>query len=411
MCFSIGKRSSRAVPSLKGAAIASCAWAALFVTAAAARAAEPATHFVWFGTYTGQKTGSEGIYVSRFDAASGTLSAAELAAVARNPSFLALHPSLPVLYAVSEAPGPDGTPAGAITAFAIDGTTGRLTEMNHQSSGGSGPCHLSVDRNGKAVVAANYGGGSSICLGLEADGRLRPVVTGTPGGFIQHAYHRSGEAGMNPARQEKPHGHSADIAADGRFAFVCDLGLDEVLIHALDTARATIAPHGSAKVKAGAGPRHFALHPDGRHAYCVNELDLTVTAFDFDPQAGTLTVLESLSTLPAGVTDRAGFSCAEIAVHPGGKFVYASNRGHDTVAVFGIDGTTGRLDFRGAVPIEGKTPRHFAIAPDGAFLLAEGQNSNTVSVFAIDPATGMLRFTGRTIAVGSPVSAVFRPMK
>ena len=385
--------------------------AAAMVAVAPTAAADAATHFVWFGTYTNEKTGSEGIYVSRFDAASGTLSPPELAAVAKNPSFLALHPTLPVLYAVSEAPGPDGKPAGAVMAYAIDEATGRLTLLNHQSSGGSGPCHLSVDRSGNVVVAANYGGGSTICLGLRADGSLEPVVAGATGGFIQHGYDRAGEAGINPSRQEKPHGHSADIAPDGRFAFVCDLGLDKVLVYALDTDRATIHPHGSASVKAGAGPRHFALHPGGKHAYCVNELDLTVTAFDLDPQAGTLTPVQSLSTLPEGVTDRTGFSCAEIAVHPSGRFLYASNRGHDTIAAYGIDAATGKLSFQAAVPARVQTPRHFAIAPDGRYLLTEGQNSNTVAIFSVDPTSGMLEFLDRTIAVPAPVSAVFRPLQ
>jgi 6-phosphogluconolactonase len=383
---------------------------ALVSAALPAGAARAADAFVWFGTFTNKTSGSEGIYVSRFDTAKGTLSAPQLAAPAVNPGFLALHPRLPVLYAVCEAPGPDGKPAGAVAAFTIDPATGRLTKRNHQPSGGGGPCHLSVDREGRVVVAANYGGGSSICLGLEADGSLKPVAEGTPGGFVQHPYDRAGEAGINTKRQEKAHGHSADIAPDGRFAFVCDLGLDRVLVHALDTAKATIAAHAAAPVKTGAGPRHFALHPSGRFAYAVNELDLTVTAFTFDPQAGTLTEIQSLSTLPAATADRTGFSCAEIAAHPSGKFLYASNRGHDSIAVYGIDGDSGRLSFLAAVPAEVKTPRHFAISPDGRFLLTEGQQSNSVAVFSIDQATGMLGFTGDSITVPSPVSAVFRTL-
>ena len=178
----------------------------------------------------------------------------------------------------------------------------------------------------------------------------------------------------------------------------------------LDTAKATIAIHAAAPVKTGAGPRHFALHPSGRFAYAVNELDLTVTAFTFDPQAGTLTEIQSLSTLPANTADRTGFSCAEIAVHPSGKFLYASNRGHDSIAVYGIDGDSGRLSFLAAVPAEVKTPRHFAVSPDGRFLLTEGQQSNSVAVFSIDQASGMLGFTGHSITVPSPVSAVFRTL-
>jgi len=391
-------------------AITLCVWCLLAWGSATATVAAEGTHFVWFGTYTNKQTGSEGIYVSRFDAERGTLTEAELATPATNPSFLALHPRLPVLYAVAESPGPDGKPAGTVAAYAIDPANGRLALMNAQPSGGGGPCHIAVDRAGTVLVAANYGGGSTICLGIEADGRLKPVATGTPGGFVQHAYDRDGAVGINAGRQEKPHAHSADISPDGRFAFVCDLGLDQVIIYAVDTARATIAPHAVARVTNGAGPRHLALHPRGRHAFCVNELDLTTTAFSFDPHAGTLTPIQSLSTLPEGVTDRTGFSCAEIAAHPTGRFLYASTRGHDTIAVYAVDEATGRLTFRGAEPIRGKTPRHFALAPDGRFLLAEGQASNTVTVFSVDPTTGMLRFTDRSISVPSPVSAVFRPI-
>ncbi|MFM8635119.1 MAG: lactonase family protein [Planctomycetia bacterium] len=384
--------------------------AILLVAIAGTGGAAEGTHFVWFGTYTGKNTGSEGIYVSRFDAERGTLSAPELAVAANNPSFLAVHPKLPVLYAVAETSTTGDTPSGAVLAFAIDPSTGKLRPMNEQLSGGGGPCHLSVDRSGQVVVAANYGGGSSICLGLAADGSLKPVVTGTPGGFVQHVFDRAGDAGINPGRQEAPHAHSADIAPDGRFAFVCDLGLDQVIVYALDGAKATIAPHSTAHLKNGVGPRHFAMHPGGGFAYCVNEMDLSVTAFSFDPKTGSLTPLQTLSTLPEGVTDRKGFSCAEIAVHPTGRFVYASNRGHDTIAVFAVDEATGRLTFRGVEPIRGKTPRHFALSPDGRFLFAEGQASNTVAIFSVDPKTGMLGFTDRSITVPAPVSAVIRPI-
>jgi 6-phosphogluconolactonase len=265
---------------------------------------------------------------------------------------------------------------------------------------------VSVDPSGRAVLAANYGGGSSVCLGVDDDGRLRPAVSGTPGGFIQH----EGKS-VNAARQEGPHGHSIDPSPDGRFAVVCDLGIDKVLVHALDAARATIRPHGAATVAAGAGPRHFAFHPRGRHAYCINELDLTVTAFDFDPQTGSLKPMQTLSTLPPEVTDRSGFSTAEIAVHPGGRTVYASNRGHDSIASFRIDAPTGRLGFLGCEPIRGKTPRHFAIDPSGRHLLAAGQHSDTVTVFAIDPNSGRLRFTGQSIDVPSPVCVLFHPSR
>lgn len=370
---------------------------ALITLSASARAAEVP---VWFGTYTNAKTGSEGIYVSRFGTDTGTLTKPVLAGVAKNPSFLALHPTVPVLYAVSEIAGADSKPAGGILAFAIDDRTGLLTTKNEQPSGGPGPCHVSVDRTGKVVLAANYGGGSTICLGLEPDGSLRPVVSGTPGGFIQHE---------GKSVNEKPHGHSIYPAPDGRFAISCDLGIDKVLVHALDVAKATLTPHGFGATTPGAGPRHFALHPSGRFGYAVNELDLTVTGFEFDPAAGTLTEFQTLSTLPADVTDRTGFSTAEIVAHPNGKFVYASNRGHHSIAMFRADEATGKLMFLGVEPIRGKTPRNFVLDPTGKFLLAGGQESNTVTVFAIDQATGRLTFTGTSLDVPSPVCIRFRP--
>jgi 6-phosphogluconolactonase len=364
---------------------------------------------VWFGTYTNAAAGrpsSEGIYVSRFDTATGRLTPPVLAGQAKNPSFVALHPALPMLYAVSEVSDADGRPMGGVIAFAVDEKTGALTRKSQQPSGGKGPCHVSVDRGGRVVLAANYGGGSVICLGLAADGSLEPVVPGSPGGFIQHE-----GKGPNPQRQEAPHGHSINPTADGRFALACDLGVDKVLIHALDVGKATLTPHGFGRGEPGAGPRHFAFHPSGRYGYAVNELDLTVTAFSFDPQAGTLTAIQAISTLPADVTDTKGFSTAEIVAHPSGKFLYASNRGHDSIAMNAVDGATGRLTFLGAEPIRGKTPRNFVIDPAGKFLLAAGQNSHTVTVFAIDAETGKLSFTGQSLDVPSPVCIRFRPTR
>lgn len=376
------------------------------LASSAAHAVEPSPGpFVWFGTYTGGPANSEGIYVSRFESGTGKLTAPVLAAAVKNPSFLAVHPTLPVMYAVSEVADADGKPMGAVLAFAIDETTGTLAPRSLQYSGGGGPCHVSVDRTGRVALAANYGGGSVICLGLDADGSLRPVVAGSPGGFIQHE-----GTGPNPQRQQGPHGHSINPSADGRFAVACDLGSDRVFVHALDVEKATLAPHGFGRGTPGAGPRHFAFHPDGRHGYAVNELDLTVTAFAFDPQAGTLASLQTISTLPADVADTNGFSTAEIVAHPGGRFLYASNRGHDSIAMYAVDQGTGRLTFLGTEPIRGKTPRNFVIDPTGKYLLAAGQNSHTVTVFAIDQETGTLSFTGQSLDVPSPVCIRFRPI-
>lgn len=381
----------------------------LAIVAAGPLPAAAAERHVWFGTGTRGESKSEGIYVATFDTTTGALSAPRLAAQATNPSFLALHPSLPVLYAVAEVPDVEGKPGGGVAAFAIDTATGGLTPLNSRSSGGAGPCHVTIDAAGTVALAANYGGGSAICLRLAADGRLEPVTAGSPGGFLQHAYEREVGPGFNAARQEKPHAHSINPAPDGRFAIVCDLGLDKVFVHALDAARGTLAPHTAAVLAAGAGPRHFAFHPEGRVGYAVNELDLTVTALAFDAKAGTLTPLESVSTLPADVTERAGFSTAEVVVHPTGRFVYASNRGHDSIAYYAVDEATGRLQFRGVEPIRGKTPRNFVLAPGGRFLLAAGQGSDTVTVFAIDEATGGLTFTGTSITVPTPMCIRFLP--
>ena len=376
----------------------------------AAEPNDPGTR-VWFGTYTDGHATSEGIYTSRFAADTATLAPLELAAAVDNPSFLAVHPTLPVLYCVSEVATADGRPTGTLLAFSIDPATGRLTLKNQQPSGGSGPCHLSVDPSGRTVMAANYGGGSVICLGLTADGSLKPVASSSPGGFVQH----SGRS-INKQRQQSPHAHGVYATAKSRFAIACDLGLDKVLVYSLDPVEATLVPHGQSPLEPGAGPRHFALHPSERFGYCVNELDLTVTAFAFDSVAGTLTPTQTISTLPGNLDDgspeeRTGFSTSEILVHPTGKFLYASNRGHDSIAMFTIQEATGRLTFLGSEPIRGKTPRSFVLDRSGRFLLAGGQNSNTVTLFAIDHQTGRLTFTGGSFFVPVPVCICFEPSR
>jgi len=378
------------------------------------QAAEPsaaaAAGWVWFGTYTGAAPLGSGLYVARFDPTTGTLAPAALAATLKNPSFLALHPQLPVLYAVSEVTDGEGRAAGAVVAFAIDSATGLLTQLNQQSSGGAGPCHLSVDPTGRVLLVANYGGGSVLCLGIAADGSLQAAVEASgprPGGMIQHVLDQPRSPGIDPQRQATPHAHSIDASADGRFALACDLGCDRVFIHALDVDRATLQPHRSAPLTPGAGPRHFAFHPQQNFAYCINELDLTVTAFAFDPQAGALLTLDSVPTLPAEVVDRRGISTAEIAIHPSGRFLYGSNRGHNSVAIYTIDAGSGRLSLQGVEPIRVSTPRHFAIDPSGRYLLAAGQASGLVAVFAIDQETGKLAFTGHMQAVAAPVCILF----
>jgi 6-phosphogluconolactonase len=352
---------------------------------------------VYIGTYTGAK--SQGIYVSRLDAASGALSPPELAAETASPSFLAVHPRGGWLYSVGEVNTFGGKPGGSVSAFAIDRATGRLTALNQQSSGGAGPAHLIVDRSGRDVLVANYGGGSVAVLPIEKDGRLKPASA-----FVQHS-----GASVNPQRQKGPHAHSINVDPQNRFAYVADLGLDKILVYRFDAKRGSLAASDPpfAAVQPGAGPRHFAFDPRGRFAYVINEIDLTVTAFRHDGRRGTLNPLQTVSTLPEGVPKLPAYSTAEVQVHPSGRFLYGSNRGHDSITVFAVDGKSGKLTYVQNEPTQGNTPRGFGIDPTGTYLLAGNQRSDSVVVFRIDRETGRLTPTGHKIDVGSPVCVKF----
>jgi 6-phosphogluconolactonase len=355
---------------------------------------------VYIGTYTGR--GSQGIYRSELDLATGKLSPAVLAAEVANPSFLAIAPNQKFVYAVGELNDVNGQKGGAVNAFAIDPATGDLKLLNQQSSIGAGPCHIVVDRTGKNALVANYGGGSVAVLPIQADGKL-----GKASSFIQH----QGRS-VNPGRQSAPHAHSVNIDAGNRFAFVADLGLDKVLVYRFDPHTGTITanePPGIS-VDPGSGPRHFAFHPSGKFAYVINELLLTVTAFHYDPEAGTLTPKQTLSTLPPDVTDRQGMSTAEVQVHPSGKFLYGSNRGHHSIAIFTIDPATGLLTAAGHQGAGIQTPRNFGIDPTGNYLLVANQDGGSVIVFRIHPTTGQLEPTDSRIEVSSPVCVKFLPL-
>ena len=352
---------------------------------------------VYIGTYTGEK--SKGIYVSRFDPATGRLTPPELAVATPSPSFLALHPGGSFLYAAGENTRLDGKPVGAVSAFSRDAKTGQLTFLNRQSSGGAGPCHLVVDPTGKCLLVANYGDGSIAALAIRADGTLAE-----PGTIIQHR-----GSSLNPERQAGPHAHFIIPDPANRFALTCDLGLDQVLVYKLEAAKATLTANDPpfAAIKPGSGPRHLAFHPSGRFVFLINEMGATLVAFAYDAGRGTLKELQTISTLPEGFTGTR--SCAEVQVHPSGKFVYGSNRGHDSIAVFGFDPGSGGLTFLECQSTQGKTPRHFALDPTGQWLLAENQDSDSIVVFRVDGKTGRLSPTGQTISVGAPVCAVFVP--
>ncbi len=364
-------------------------------------AAERGEALVYFGTYTGKK--SKGIYVSRFDLATGKLSAPELAAEATSPSFLAVHPGHHFLYAVNEISQFDGKRAGAVSAFRIDPQSGRLSLLNQHSSGGDGPCHLITDKNGRNVLVANYGGGSVAVLPVMRDGSLRPISS-----FIQHQ-----GTSVDRQRQEGPHAHGIYLDAANRFAYAPDLGMDKVMIYRFNGTAGTLTPNDPAfgSVAPGSGPRHFALHPKGRFAYVITEMRCTVAAMSCDPKQGALDELQTISTLPPGVAVQPGYSTAELFIHPSGKFLYGSNRGHNTIVVYAVDQKTGRLTLVEHTPTQGKIPRSFGIDPGGRWLLAANQDSDNVVAFSIDPANGRLTPTGQTIDVGAPVAVVFVPVK
>jgi 6-phosphogluconolactonase len=356
---------------------------------------------VYIGTYTDSK--SKGIYVSRLDIANGQLSVPELAVETASPSFLAIHPNRRLLYAVGEIDNFAGKKSGAVNAFSIDSKSGRLTLLNQQPSGGAGPCHLVCDRTGKSVLVANYGGGSVSALPIDADGKLGEATA-----FIQHA-----GSSVNPQRQKEPHAHSINVDASNRFAVAADLGLDKLLVYRFDAGKGTLVPNDPphASVKPGSGPRHFAFHPKGRFAYVINEIQCTVTAFEYNAQRGELKEIQTISTLPEGESVQRGYSTAEVQVHPSGKFVYGSNRGHDSIVVYTIDESTGKLAYVENKPTQGKTPRNFGIDPTGAFLLAANQGSDSLVVFRINSSSGRLTPTGQTVEVGAPVCVKFLALK
>jgi 6-phosphogluconolactonase len=366
------------------------------LVSATAHAAEPGKFWVFVGTYTDGK--SKGIYRMVLDTASGKLSEPTLAATASNPSFLAVHPSGKYLYAVNEGPGP--RKGGGVTSFALDPKTGELTRLNQESTIGDGPCHLVVDAAGKNVLVANYGGGSVAVLPIGPDGELGPASD-----FVQH----KGTV-FDRKRQGAPHAHSINLDKANHFAVVADLGLDRVYVYRFDPVHGKLTPNDppSTKVKDRSGPRHFAFHPDGKHAYVINEIDCTVTVFDYDPDHGTLTAVHSIPTMPIAVGPR--HSTAEVVVHPSGKFLYGSNRGHDSLAVYGIEPETGRLKLVEYESTQGKTPRNFAVDPTGSYVLAENMGSGTVVVFKVDPETGALEPTGQTVEIPAACCVKFLPI-
>ena len=355
---------------------------------------EPDTFLVYIGTYTGPE--SEGIYTFEFDRKSGKLTPINQPAKTSNPSFVAVHPSGDFLYAVNEDAEFNGEKGGGITSFSIDPETGALTEINSQCTHGEHPCHLTIDQTGRTVGVANYTGGSIAAYRIGRDGALSPALT-----FVQH----QGKS-VHP-RQEAPHGHSIDVDPANRFMAVSDLGIDQVLIYKMNARKGQLTAHSTVKSEPGAGPRHFSFHPTGKFGFGINELNMTANAYRYDARAGRLELLQTVSTLPPGEKQQEGQSTAEMYVHPNGKFLYGSNRGHNTIVVYGIDQKTGKLSYVENESTGGSTPRSFGVVPTGDYLLALNQASNTIVVFKIDPGTGALEPTGEEVLCPTPVAAAF----
>ncbi|MFZ9681767.1 MAG: lactonase family protein [Cephaloticoccus sp.] len=345
-------------------------------------------HLVFLGTYT--RTTSKGIYTVRLDRETGALSTPELVATTANPSFLALSPDKKHLYAVSERDT-------LAVPFAVDLATGHLIPDRVQDSGGKAPCHLTMDHTGRCLVVSHYHTAILASLPIHADGSL-----GDPVSIIPHT-----GKGVHPTRQEAAHVHSANISPNNRHVIVCDLGLDRVYTYLLDAAAATLTPAATPYVATapGAGPRHSAFSPDGRHVFVINELNSTLTCYAYDDATGGLTPVDTQSTLPADFTG--GNTTAEVRVHPNGRFVYGSNRGHDSIAVFGFDASTGQLTPLAHTPTGGRSPRNFALSPDGRWLLAANQNSDTLRTFKVDADTGLLTATTYEASVPQSVCVLF----
>jgi 6-phosphogluconolactonase len=369
------------------------------VSLSAAKDSPKGRYVLFVGTYTDKE--SKGIYAYDFDSGPGELTSLGVVAETSNPSFLAIDPSHRLLYAVNEIQKYKDGNSGSVSAFAIDRPkggqpTGKLQFLNTVASRGADPCYIVFDKTGKYALVANYSGGSVAVFPVQSDGRV-----GEASAFVPHA-----GSGADRERQEGPHAHWIETTPDNRFAIAVDLGLDELLVYRFDAKKGTLAPNNPpyAKLDPGAGPRHLAFHPNGKYAYVVNELQSTITAFDYDAQRGVLTKQKTVSTLPKDFT--ASNNTAEIEVHPSGKFLFASNRGQDTIALFSIDEKTGALTLVDHFPTQGRTPRNFQIDPTGKFLFVANQNTDNISVFRID-SNGRLTSTKQTLQVSKPVCLKF----
>ncbi len=342
--------------------------------------------YLFVGTYT-TKT-SEGIYVYKFNTNTGDFTPISVANGIKNPSFLALSPDKRYLYSVAEMSG------GAVSSFSFDKKSGYLTMLNTQSAGGDGPCHVAVDKTGKWVIVGNYRGGSLSILPVQVDGSLGKATQ-----TIQHE-----GSSVNKERQEKAHVHSINIAPNNEDVFVPDLGTDKIMTYQLNTQTGQLTPGTPAftAATAGAGPRHFTFHPNGKFAYVIQELDGTVTGFNY--KKGQLAPFQTISTVPDDYKGRKW--CADIHISPDGKFLYGSNRAHESLVIYSINQKNGQLTYVGHQDVLGKTPRNFMIDPTGKWVLVANQDTDNIVIFGRDKKTGKLTPTGKEIKVSMPVCLI-----
>ena len=349
-------------------------------------------HLLWIGTYT--KDGrSEGIHRLRLGADGGTLRSLGVAARTPDPSFLALHPSRPVLYAANELTELDGRPTGAVSDFAVEPRTGALAPLGRQPSEGGAPCFVGVDPAGRWALVANYVGGSAATLPIGADGTLGPA----------RAVVRHRGKGPDRERQDAPHAHCALADPAGRHVLVTDLGTDRIEVYRLDPGSGALEPAAGVSLHPGAGPRHLAFHPGDRLLYATNELDSTLTVFRYDADSGALVALKTVPLLPEDARPLAGNKPSEVAVHPSGRWLYAANRGHDSLAVLALDEAGERPRPVAHVPSGGRGPRHFAIDPTGRLLVVANEQSDAVVAFRVDAETGVPEPTGARVEIPVPV--------
>jgi 6-phosphogluconolactonase len=352
--------------------------------------------YVYAGGYTGfgpnRRGKGVGIDIFQMNPSTGALTHLDTLPGVENPSYLTVDRTNRFLYAVNGSPTTDGQPGGAVTACSIDQSTGRLTFLNRQLTMGQGPCHVTATHDGAYVLATSYQAGNVVVFPTKPDGSLKPASD-----LVQHV-----GSSVTPERQAGPHAHSVNFDLADRFALVCDLGLDRVFVYRLDRGTGKLVANDPPSVSArpGSGPRHLAFHPNGRFVFVINEINSTLTSYRYDQNRGVLTEIETLSTLPANFSG--DNSTADVHVAPSGKFIYGSNRGHDSIVIYAFDEAAARLTTVGFEPTGGRNPRNFTLDDAGTLLLAANQDSDSIVTFRIDPASGKLASTGDVASSPTP---------